>query len=95
MEQPFTTSRQTAYSLLPCPSPSFQAGLKENGILLNVIVFADYQLPSQPEKVVIGVDSEGTSYILEPEGQFSTSSEPVLITQVSLHFIISQSPFHY
>lgn len=60
---------------------SIQSALQENDVLLNVIVFADYELPSQPDRMVIGVDSTGTSYILEQEGFFSTSNEPVVITQ--------------
>ena len=53
-----------------------------------MIVFADYQLPSQPDSIIIGVDSTGTSYILEPDGLFSTSNDPVVITQVSPHVVL-------
>jgi len=34
------------------------------------------------EETVIGVDSRGTSYILEEGGRFGTSNERVEITQV-------------
>ena len=61
---------------------SIEAELKANDILLNVIVWADYLVPAEPNKTVIGVDSNGTSYLLEPGGTFSLSTDPVFITQV-------------
>ena len=64
---------------------SVEALLRENNILLNVVVWADYEVPALSDKVVIGVDSNGTSYLLEPEGAFSLSNEPVFITQVNVH----------
>ncbi len=52
-------------------------------ILLNVVVFADYQLESEPNKTVIGVDARGRSLVLEPNGEFSETDQRVLITIVS------------
>ena len=57
--------------------------LKQDNILLNVVVWADYKLRDDPDAVVLGVDYSGVSYVLEPEGQFSTRSSPVEITQAS------------
>ena len=57
--------------------------LKKDNILLNVVVWADYKLRDDPDAVVLGVDYSGVSYVLEPEGQFSTRSSPVEITQAS------------
>ena len=45
---------------------------------------ADYQLVDATEEVVLGVDSQGVSYILRPEGKFTTSNENVMITGVWL-----------
>ena len=59
--------------------------MQKRDVLLNVIAFADYQLVNNTEKVVFGVDSLGISYILEPNGRFSTSNESVVITRVSEH----------
>lgn len=62
---------------------SIEADLRANDILLNVIVWADYVVPAaEPNKTVIGVDSNGTSYLLEPGGLFSLSGDPVFLTQV-------------
>ena len=44
---------------------------------------ADFQLPSSPNDVVIGVDSDLTSYVLGPNGTFTTSSDAVEITMVA------------
>ena len=55
---------------------------------MNVVVLADYELENETEEVVIGVDSQGLSYILRPEGNFATSNETVLITGVSVSIIL-------
>ena len=50
--------------------------------LLNVIVMADYALSSNPEAMVIGVDADGNSYVLEEGGSFSTSTDEFEVTKV-------------
>lgn len=54
---------------------------------MNAIVFADYELESEPNKTVIGVDAQGNSLILEPNGAFSETDQRVLVTQVSVSLI--------
>lgn len=64
---------------------SIQTALEENNILLNVVVMADYQLTKEPDRIVLGVDASGVSYVLEPNGQFSTRTaedDGVEITKV-------------
>ena len=56
--------------------------LKKQDILLNVVVWADYQLRDDHDTVVLGVDYTGDSYLLEPEGQFSIGTAPIEITEV-------------
>ena len=51
--------------------------------MLNVIVAADYTLTDDADAVVIGVDGNGTSYILQPDGEFSTSMSNFEVTDVS------------
>ncbi len=48
-----------------------------------MIVAANYSLVGNPAASVIGVDQAGTSYLFEPNGQFSTSTNPVNIVDVS------------
>ncbi len=48
-----------------------------------MIVAANYSLVGNPAASVIGVDGDGASYLLEPDGQFSTSTSPVNIVDVS------------
>lgn len=77
---------------------SLQTELESNDILLNVVVWADYELVGREGEVVMGVDSEGTSYILEPDGEFSTSTAQATVTQVmylysymiAIHYCIIQ-----
>lgn len=71
---------------------SIEAELRANDILLNVIVWADYMVSAEPNKTVIGVDSNGTSYLLEPGGAFSLSNDPVFITQVN-DYSLNGGPF--
>lgn len=47
-----------------------------------MVVFADYQLESEPNKTVIGVDARGKSLVLEANGEFSETDQRVLITMV-------------
>lgn len=47
-----------------------------------MVVFADYQLESEPNKTVIGVDARGKSLVLEVNGEFSETDQRVLITMV-------------
>ena len=64
---------------------STQTALEQDSILLNVVVMADYQLGKEPDRTVLGVDASGVSYILEPNGQFSTRTmeeDGVEITKV-------------
>lgn len=49
---------------------------------MNVIVMADYLLADNPEEVVIGVDADGISYVLQPGGAFATSTEDFSVFQV-------------
>ena len=56
--------------------------LKDNDVILNVVVWADYRLRSDPNAVVLGVDYSGLSYVLEPNGEFSIRTGPVEITGV-------------
>ena len=59
-------------------------------ILLNVVVLADYEVVNRTEEVVIGVDSKGLSYLLRPEGEFTTTNDTVVITGVrECHVILT------
>lgn len=69
----------------------FQAALLANDILLNVVVWADYELESSSSDVIIGVDSTLTSYVLGPNGTFTTSTDTVMLTQVRWHHPLSPS----
>lgn len=60
---------------------SIQAELKASDILLNVVVFADYELVNDTNRTVIGVDARGVSLILEPNGGFSETNQSVHITK--------------
>lgn len=51
---------------------SIEQDIRSRGALLNVIVMADYLLPDNPEAVVIGVDADEMSYLLEDGGNFSS-----------------------
>lgn len=37
-----------------------------------MIVSADYSVPDDPDAVVMGVDGNGTAYLLEEDGLFTT-----------------------
>lgn len=50
--------------------------------MLNVVVLADYEVVNETAEVVIGVDSKGLSYLLRPEGEFTTTNQTVVITGV-------------
>ena len=56
--------------------------LKENDVLLNVVVWAEYELRGDPNLVVLGVDYAGDSYVLEPNGDFSIRRGSIEITEV-------------
>ena len=53
-------------------------------MLLNVIVMADYEIAAEDgdNTTVIGIDGDGISYILEPDGAFNISRSPINITMV-------------
>lgn len=57
-----------------------QQSITSQGALLNVIVMADYALVDNPDAMVIGVDADGVSYILEDGGAFSSSSGAFQVT---------------
>ena len=57
--------------------------MQSQDALLNVIVAADYTLVNNADAMVIGVDSDGISYILEEDGAFSISSGDFEVTNVS------------
>ena len=62
---------------------SFPSPPQSSNILLNVVVDAEFQLAVESlSKVVMGVDSKGTAYTLEPEGRFSTTTVPVILKRV-------------
>ena len=61
-----------------------QAELKSNDILLNVVVWADYEVSDKPDEVVIGLDAKGNSYLLRPNGTFATTTDTVVLTQVHI-----------
>jgi hypothetical protein len=63
------------------------------GALLNVIVRADFLLADQPETMVIGVDADGVSYLLEEGGTFTTSNSSFSVVRVSVesHALIHMS----
>lgn len=45
---------------------------------------ADYELADDPEAVVIGVDADGVSYLLQDGGEFTTSTSNFEVTMVCL-----------
>ena len=49
-----------------------------------MIVAADYSLSDDPDAMVIGVDSNGISYILQPEGEFTTSNSNFEVVNVGV-----------
>lgn len=65
--------------------------LKDDDVLLNVVVWADYRLRDDPNAVVLGVDYSGLSYVLEPNGEFSIRSGPVEIVGVWLCIFLLNS----
>ena len=50
-----------------------------------MIVMADYSLDNDSDAVVIGVDAEGVSYILEPDGEFGTSTSDFQVINVRVY----------
>ena len=55
---------------------------------MNVVVLADYEVVNQTGEVVIGVDSKGLSYLLRPEGKFTTTDDTVVITGVGNKMLV-------
>lgn len=47
-----------------------------------MIVMADYLLADNPDNVVIGVDADGLSYVLQPGGGFTVSTEDFSVVRV-------------
>lgn len=57
--------------------------IQSSDTLLNVIVAADYSLEDDTDAMVMGVDGNRTSYILEEGGSFSTSNNDFEVINVS------------
>ena len=74
---------------MSCCGDNVPLSVQTRGSLLNVIVMADYLLDDQPEAVVIGVDADGTSYVLEENGAFSTANGSFSVVEVSPHTLIT------